>query len=332
MEDAADVDRRRGLWEQRRAAIRATIEQCLGTPSCKERPMDGRFGVLSETDDGPYRRLKIEYAVAAGETVRAYLLLPPKAKRHKGAAVLALHETNELGKETQIGNGGKPGRDLGKLLAERGYIVLAPDHECAGERIQNGFQAFDTKPFYDRHPNWSMVGKAIWDGRCALDVLSRIDGVDPARLGVAGHSLGGHGAVFLAAFDDRVKAAASSCGLTIWEGDPKRTNWSRDEWYVYFPRLHDPLRGSDPLPFDMHEFASLVAPRALLNVSGMTDTIYGNMQALPEAGRQLHRLWTLLGHPAGFANFLFGAGHDAPRYSRWAITGWFDHWLADEPV
>ena len=42
-----------------------------------------------------------------------------------------------------------------------------------------------------------MMGKAIWDGQRALDVLSVVPDVDPERLGVVGHSLGGYGSIFL---------------------------------------------------------------------------------------------------------------------------------------
>ncbi len=34
------------------------------------------------------------------------------------------------------------------------------------------------------------------------------------RIGVIGHSLGGHNAIFTATFDERLKAVVTSCGFT----------------------------------------------------------------------------------------------------------------------
>ena len=46
----------------------------------------------------------------------------------------------------------------------------------------------------------------------AVDLLQQRDEVDPRRIGVIGHSLGGHNAMFVAAFDERLAVIVSSCG------------------------------------------------------------------------------------------------------------------------
>lgn len=40
--------------------------------------------------------------------------------------------------------------------------------------------------------------------------------VDKRRIGVVGHSLGGHNALFVAAFDDRIRISVTSCGFTAF--------------------------------------------------------------------------------------------------------------------
>jgi pimeloyl-ACP methyl ester carboxylesterase len=181
-----------------------------------------------------------------------------------------------------------------------------------------------------RHPNWSAIGKAVWDGQRALDVLCTLAEVDPNRLGAVGHSLGGHGSFFVAAFDLRVKAVVSSCGLTTWAQNPKRTNWTRDAWYCYIPQLQKVFAENQDPPFDLHEFAALVAPRAFLNISGMGDATYGNNNTLPEVGLQLANLYEMLDEGERFANFLFGGGHDIPEYSRALTVAWLERWLAQD--
>jgi dienelactone hydrolase len=319
-------------WPGRRAELLGTITRYLGEPT-PFTPVEPRIRVLSESKESDYRQLKVAYEVEPGEEVRAYLLIPPAGRRRKNAAVLCLHGTSAEAKETQLGAGAKPGRDYGRLLATNGFVTLSPDHACSGERQPAGYKPYDSAPFYARHANWSMVGKAIWDGRRALDVLQQVDEVDGARLGAVGHSLGGHGAMFVAAFDERVKASVSSCGIGSWAGNNRlKSNWTREAWYVYLPHLRQIFREDRPLPFDLWHFAALAAPRAFLNISGMSDPTYGNNEALPAVGLQLQGLYTLLGNPAGFANFLFGAGHDVPRYSRGLTVGWFEAWLAEVAV
>jgi dienelactone hydrolase len=321
-------------WEARRQSTRTKIMDLLGEPSQKIVPAP-QFKVLEEQKTEDFRQLKISYEVEPGEEVRAYLLLPPPEKRltnekGKAAAVLCLHGTASEAKDTQLG-AGKEGRDYGRLLARNGFIVLAPDHLASGERLTAGTDPYDTTEFYQRHPNWSAVGKAIWDSSRALDILETMPEVDATRIGCVGHSLGGYGSIWTAAFDERVRAAVSSCGLTTWQDNPKRYEFSREQWYVHIPKLRAILQKQDAdggiLPVDMHEFAALIAPRAFLNISGMTDTMYDNNETLPEVGLQLNALWEVLGTPQGFSQLLFGAGHDVPHYSQMLTLGWFQHWL-----
>src|SRR5690606_30275639 len=167
--------------------------------------------------------------------------------------------TSVEAKDTQIGAGAKPRRDWARFLAGHGFITLAPDHLCSGERLPAGVKPYDTTPFYARHPHWSAAGKAAWDGSRALDILQTVEGVDAARLGCIGHSLGGHGTMWVAAFDERVRASVYSCGLSSWQENPRRYEWSREAWYICIPRLRAIFQKQEKtgglLPVEMYEFA-----------------------------------------------------------------------------
>ena len=76
-------------------------------------------------------------------------------------------------------------------------MTLAPDYPNFGE------YTFDP---YD-NGNTSATMKGIWNHIRAIDLLTSLPDVDPHRIGVIGHSLGGHNALFVAAFDDRIAAA-----------------------------------------------------------------------------------------------------------------------------
>jgi len=313
-------------WTAKRAVLKSTLWDLLGTSSNAIIPAP-QYTVLEETQTDQYRQLKISYLSEPDEEVRAWLLIP---HQHNGASVLCLHGTSAIGKDTQIGLG-KPGRGWAQFLAQHGFITIAPDHICSGERLVEGEKAYDTRTFYERHPNWSAAGKAIWDGSRALDILETVEGVDKNRIGCMGHSLGGHGTMWVAAFDERVKAAIYSCGLFSLQDNPRRYEFSRDHWYVYIPKLRaifDKQKETGGLlPMEMYEYAALIAPRPFLNISGMTDTTYGNNETLPAIGLQLNALWDVLGKSEQFAQFLSGMPHDVNHYTRLLSLGWLENWL-----
>lgn len=314
-------------WGTKSAVLKSTLWNLLGMSSNKIIP-DVRFTVLEESETPSYHQLKISYLSEPDEEVRAWLLIP---HQHNGAGVLCLHGTSEAAKDTLVYAGERPNRDLAHFLSTHGFITLSPDHVCSGERLPAGEKPYDTRTFYARHPHWSAAGKAIWDGSRALDILETVDGVDKNRIGCIGHSLGGHGAMWLAAFDERVSAAVYSCGLFSVQDNPDRYHWSRESWYIYFPKLRAIFKEQEKtgglLPMDMYEYAALIAPRPFLNISGMTDTTYGNNETLPAIGLQLSALWDLLGKPAQFAQFLPGMPHDVNHYTRLLSLGWLEKWL-----
>jgi len=108
-------------------------------------------------------------------------------------------------------------------LVTKGFIVLAIDPISQGERLQ----------YYDPAVNRSVVGGPTtehsyfgkqcflagssaaryftWDAIRAIDYLVSRPEVDAARIGVTGISGGGTQTSYVAAFDDRVAAAAPAC-------------------------------------------------------------------------------------------------------------------------
>jgi pimeloyl-ACP methyl ester carboxylesterase len=70
--------------------------------------------------------------------------------------------------------------------------------------------------------------------------------VNKDRIGVIGHSLGGHNSLFTAVFDDRIKAVVTSCGFTPFHDyyGGKVAGWTSDR---YMPIIGD-VWLEDPLP------------------------------------------------------------------------------------
>ncbi len=321
-EDGAIADPVR--WERRCEDIRARLFETIGTPPVTRNTRSIRVVDEEELDD--YVRIKITYVVGDGDTISAFLLRP-RDLIVPAPAVLALHQTVDSGKGEVVGLDGSPDFAYGHELAMRGFLVLAPDHLTAGERIYPGRGSFDSGPFYGQYPGWSMVGKNVEDSRSGIDVLCTLNDVDKDRIGVIGHSHGGHNAIFAAALDERIRVAVSNCGLSAFSEEEEALEWSLEDGYVYIPKLRNYLLKDVAPPFDLHEVAALIAPRPWLNVSSYFDRAYGNQEFLAEVGTQLFQVYSLYRASQAFGYYMHGGGHSFPRSARDLAYGWLDRWL-----
>ncbi|NLF17040.1 MAG: prolyl oligopeptidase family serine peptidase [Lentisphaerae bacterium] len=320
-------------WQTWRDGVRRRfIALCGEGPTVRPPPA---VRLEDEIDEEAWTRRLISYDCEPGERCEAWLLIP-KGARQPAPAVLCLHGTTADAKDACIGLGSHPGGSNGVAchLARRGFVTMAPDHFCAGRRLPPGGAAYDTAFFYERHPGWSEMGKATYDHRQALDVLAALPEVDPARMGCIGHSLGGYGTVFLALCDERVQAAASSCGITSWRHDPQRDNWSRTApgRYKHFPLLRPYFEAGRPAPLDFHEIMAAIAPRALLNLSAVgNDSCFPIFEPFTEIYCQVERVYKALGAEGRFACFFHSEKHSFNAPSRALAYRWLEVQLGLAP-
>ena len=164
--------------------------------------------------------------------------------------MLCLHQTVRIGKDEPVGLGGKADLHYAAELARRGYVTIAPDYPRFGEYTIDVY-----KMGYA-----SATMKAIWNNKRAVDLLCGIEEVNPDRIGVIGHSLGGHNSIFTALFEPRIKAVVSSCGFNAFPYYYKGniTGWTHQG---YMPRLRERY-GLDlaKVPFDFPELIGALAP------------------------------------------------------------------------
>jgi dienelactone hydrolase len=277
--------------------------------------------------DGKYTRQLISYAVEADERAHAYLAIP-NGLTGPAPAVVVLHGTY---KDANLGVAGLvPGYELPLVddLARRGYIVIAPEHFVAGHRTPPE-GTYDTTRFHQKHPDWTAVGKFTYEHSIAVDVLASLTHVDAERIGAVGHSLGGHGTFFLAAYDPRIRASCCNCGATFFRHNKTADAWARDHWYVYFKHIRpEMLEGRLP-PIDMHEIIALIAPRAFLDLSGLNDGDGLTQRQRILMNLKIMDVYELEGKPQNFAFYVHGQGHSGQSDSRQLIFAWLDKHLKD---
>ena len=247
-------------WHKRKTILKQRYLELLRDQHKPEKPpLDLKIHETIEVA-GLYQRQLISYQVESDERAHAYLGIPLDLEE-KSPAVVALHGTYEKGKMRAAGLIDNPDKAYLDHLCRRGYVVIAPEHFVSGHRVPPE-GSYETGRFHEKHPEWTSVGKFTYEHAITIDVLESLDEVDRENIGVLGHSLGGHGTFFLAAYDDRIKAAASNCAASFFRHNPRVEAWSRDRWYVYFKPIREGLLRGELPPIDFHEIIALIAPRA----------------------------------------------------------------------
>jgi len=155
---------------------------------------------------------------------------------------------------------------FGLHLVQQGYLVVCgqafPYNTVPEPRQTKEFACWHagTARVLAENPDWTGMGKLVWDTRLLTDVLLAQPRVDADRIVAIGHSLGGKMAFYAGCLDGRIKAIiASDFGIGF-----SFTNWDAP-WYLG-PKAHDPALG-----LAHHHLLALQAPRPFLLVAGSCD-------------------------------------------------------------
>jgi len=298
-------------WGLRRWQILHSMSEVMGKLPAPEVRVPLAVRIESREAAMGYTRIKLSYQSEPGDRVPAWLLVPDGLKG-PAPAMLCLHPTHPLGKGIVCGMGGQESRHYAHELAQAGFVCLAPDYPSFGDYPYDFARN-------SRYQSGTM--KAIWNNVRAVDLLESLPEVDPDRIGCIGHSLGGHNALFTAAFDLRLRAVVTSCGFTAFADyyGGRLAGWTSDR---YMPRIRD-VYAADParMPFDFHEVLAAIAPRPVFVNAPLQDDNF----AVEGVRRVIERVQPIYG--------LFDAGerlrvvyppaaHDFPDDVRSAAYAW----------
>jgi len=236
-------------------------------------------------------------------TMPFYLLRP--VSNANGAAMIVAHGHGGS-KEVTVGDEGNPvvaahkewlGKNVfAKQLVKEGFIVACPDARGAGERREFPQQGDTAKEWASNSHRELLqlsigfgqapIGLFTWDLMRLVDFLETQPDVDRERIGCAGMSGGGQQTIWLAALDDRIKAAVTSGYF-----------YGMKESLVKLPQNC----ACNFVPYmwktmDMGDIGALIAPRALLIESGENDPLSGaprmeNVYPQVEIARKAFRLF-----------------------------------------
>lgn len=170
-------------------------------------------------------------------------------------------------------------------LVRQGFAVFTFD------QIGWGLRLHEARRFYERFPDWSLLGRMVRDTSAAVDFLEdgkgkgsyavnerwnvKLPPLDLSRVYTLGYGMGGMLSLYAAALDQRIAGAASFAGFTPMrtDTDAKPTGGIRRlwQWYRLAPRLGLYHGKESQLPYDYDDLLQLIAPRPCLVVSPTHD-------------------------------------------------------------
>jgi hypothetical protein len=318
-------------WPAEKARISDAMRRIFGVPPENARvPLNPE--VLSEEDAGTHIRRKISLQVEPGDRLYAWVLLPKQLREKVPAVICVYGTTSGAGKDTTIGRSGpKPGtpprknRAFALDIVEAGFVAVAPDFLRDGERVPPGRKPYDTTEFYQKHPNWSIHGKDAWDTARIIDWLETLPYVDAAKIGIMGHSYGGHTSIFAAAHEPRIRAVVANGPVSDfyhhgmhWAVGPGEGRSQS------LPAMRPYLLKREQPPLTFYEVTSLIAPRPLL-----VGEAAGERRPMEEENcGAVHQVYDALGTPDRVRYVWYAGDHDFPPVARKAAVRWFQRWFS----
>ena len=166
------------------------------------------------------------------------------------------------------------------LMMERGHAVSGfyatqaqPDDGSFSEGLAKIFGTTKER----KENEWGVL--AVWSfaASCVMDYLLTIPEIDPASIGVTGHSRCGKAALWAGVQDERfawvMPNNSGCCGAAQLRGkhgeNMSSINLLMPYWFA--PAFGKFVGRLEELPFDQHTVLALVAPRMLHVASGSTD-------------------------------------------------------------
>lgn len=313
-------------WKARRASVRRRLWQLLG--DLPPRPVKPAVRLLWRKQREGFTLEKFEFDNEAGAIVPGYLCLPEGLEAPAPAILYCHYHGGEYDNGKEEIFKARPAKTPPAVeFTRRGYVVMAIDAYCFGERRGRG-PAGKRETGGAEELSMSKLnlwyGRTLWgmmlrDDLMALDYLCSRPEVDRKRIGVTGMSMGSTRSWWLAALDERISAAVCVACLTRYQ-DLIATGRLREHGIYYF--VPGVLKH-----FDTEAVVSLVAPRPLLTLTGDRDggSPISGVETINSFAAAVYRLY---GKDECFRGIVYpGVAHKYTAKMWRETLSWLDRWL-----
>jgi cephalosporin-C deacetylase-like acetyl esterase len=213
-------------------------------------------------------------------------------------------------------------------LVRKGFAVFAFDPVGQGERLEyydpeTGKSAIGGPTSEHSYPGGQafLTGNSqakimIWDGIRSVDYLLTRSDIDPERIGITGRSGGGTQSAYIAAFDERIRAAAPENYITTYER-LLQTRGPQD--------AEQNLTGFISRGLDHADFLIVRAPKPAMMITTTNDMF--SIQGAMETEREVAAVYSKSGFPENFSRVEDDAGHASTRRNRESLYSFFQKHL-----
>lgn len=306
-------------WQKRQQGLKASLQQAIGAFPARTL-LNAQIVKTYQKDF--YRLENIIYESQPGYYVTSSLFIPDVAGRSPAIIYCSGHSDN----------GYRTNGYLNEILnlVKKGFIVFAFDPMGQGERLQ--YYNPETNRSRFRWPSYehsypgaqlfitgnTLARNFIWDGIRAVDYLLTRKEVDPARIGITGRSGGGTQSAYIAAFDDRIKAAAPENYITNFRRLFQAMG-PQDAEQNFFYGIKKEL--------DMADLLAVRAPKPMLVVTTTQDMF--PIQGAIETCEEVAKIYKAYGRPENFSMVTDDAPHASTKKNREASYHFFQRALGN---
>ena len=274
-------------WQEKKEWMREQLQHYI-SGTFPPRPDNLKATVLSERQDGKVllRMVELRFGPEHKAKLTLELMIPPG----EGPFPVFLTQWNH--------------REWAQLAVRRGYIGCI----YAGADSKDDTEGYSE--IWAGKYDFTRLMRRAWGASRAIDYLESLKEVDPAKIGLTGHSRNAKTSVMAAAYDERIGAVVSSSGCT-GAGIPWRytsQNFdiediallasARPSWL--HPRLRFFIGREHKLPVDQNSFMALIAPRGLMVATALTEGA-ANIWGIEQAYHSSKKVYDFLGQPKNIA-------------------------------
>jgi Prolyl oligopeptidase family len=280
-------------WKGKREGLMARWDRALGTPTKSSQLEVQPAEVLEVFMTPEFKGTVLRQRTGPESWQRILLMEPLKLKGRTAGVVVPFYDPDrmcgyDLKTKAKLG----PERNtafFGLHLVQQGYVVAAVEAypfniltpvEQAASKGGLGVWRDAAAKLAKQHPQWTGMGKLTHDTRLAAEVLRGSASVDPERIAVMGHSLGGKMAFYAGCLDPRFKAVVASDFGIAWDS----TNWG-DAWY-----FGSKLKAMRADGLSHEQLLACAAPTSFFLIAGQYDSQAASGPLL-EAARKVHVLY-----------------------------------------
>ncbi len=299
-------------WETYRALLKDEVIKKTGFKIDHQLPLNMKESGSTRLEG--YTVKNIFFQVQPNIYATANLYIPDGEGPFPGVVVMSGHSVNgRLGSSQTLGYG----------LALNGFVAITIDPWGAGERTTN----YGTFEYHGANLGASLMnigeslmGLQIVDNMRGVDLLCSLPYVDPEKIGATGASGGGNQTMWLAAMDERVKAAVPVVSVGTFESYVMGNN-------CICETLIDGLTFTEE-----SGILALIAPRALLISNGLKDsnTAFYPSEMLRSFNNAMP-VFEFYDADHKFSHLIFDGPHSYPPETREAMLDLFNQQLKGDP-